>query len=85
MKKNILFLTLALLVVTSCSKTWSGIQQDTREVVENTKEVIHEATAPDPIIEDVPDVKPLPKVTPVETVKQEAILTKPVVAVEPVI
>jgi len=84
MKKNILLLTLILLVTTSCSKTWSGVKQDTREAVENTKEAIHEATAPETMIHDVPQEKPLPNLNSVETVKEEVIKVKPV-AVEPVI
>jgi len=47
MKKRLLFLTLVTLITTGCSKTWSGIKQDAHAVVENTREAIHEATAPD--------------------------------------
>jgi len=47
MKKTLLLLTLTALMTTGCSKTWSGIKQDTHEVYENTKETIHEVTAPD--------------------------------------
>jgi len=90
MKKNILFLTLTLLITTGCSKTWSGVQQDTRDVLDNTKEVIHEATAPEQMVEDVPQVKPLPNLDSIDTIKNEAVkvpsvqVKKPV-AVEPVI
>lgn len=73
MKKNILFLTLTLLATTGCTKTWSGIKQDTYNAVSNTKEVIHDATAPDPIIEDVPEVKPLPNLDTLGTAKERAI------------
>lgn len=73
MKKTILFLTLVLLTTNGCTKTWSGIKQDTRNAVENTKGVIHEATAPDSIIPDVPQadpkIKPLPNINPVDTLE----------------
>lgn len=46
MKKTLLFLAIATLMTAGCSRTWSGIKQDTSEVVLDTKEVIHEATAP---------------------------------------
>jgi uncharacterized protein YcfL len=46
MKKTLLFLTFAALMTSGCSKTWSGIKQDTHELFVDTKEVIHEATAP---------------------------------------
>lgn len=46
MKKLLLFLTVVALLSTGCSRTWSGIKQDTSEVILDTKEVIHEATAP---------------------------------------
>jgi predicted small secreted protein len=47
--KKILLISLALAYVfmtTGCSRTWSGIKQDTSELVLGTQEVIHEATAP---------------------------------------
>jgi uncharacterized protein YcfL len=47
MKKTLLFVTLATLMLSACSKTWSGIKQDSYAIVVNTKEVIHNATAPD--------------------------------------
>jgi len=47
MKKTLLLLTLAALMTAGCSKTWSGVKQDTHEAYENTKETIHEVTAPD--------------------------------------
>jgi len=46
MKKTLLFLTFSVLMTSGCSKTWSGIKQDTTELFVDTKEVIHEATAP---------------------------------------
>ena len=46
MKKTLLFLTVATLMTSGCSKTWSGIKQDSNELFVDTKEVIHEATAP---------------------------------------
>ncbi|HIQ26923.1 MAG TPA: entericidin EcnAB [Sulfurovum sp.] len=45
MKKVLLFLAITLLMTTGCSRTWSGVKQDTNEVYQDTKEVIHEATA----------------------------------------
>jgi len=48
MKNIILILALALLS-SGCSKTWTGIKQDTHEMLSNTKEVVHEATAPDTV------------------------------------
>lgn len=59
MKKTILFLTVSILAMTGCSKTWSGIKQDTHEVIDDTREVIHEATAPD-IVPTNQNLKPLP-------------------------
>ena len=46
MKKTLLFLTVAALMTSGCSKTWSGIKQDSNELFTDTKEAIHEATAP---------------------------------------
>ena len=46
MKKTLLFLTVTALVSSGCSKTWSGVKQDSSELFIDTKEVIHEATAP---------------------------------------
>jgi len=50
MKKTLLFLTVAALMVSGCSKTWSGIKQDSYAAMVNTKELIHEATTPDEYI-----------------------------------
>jgi PBP1b-binding outer membrane lipoprotein LpoB len=47
MKKTLLFVTVAALMTSGCSKTWSGIKQDTHEIMVDTKEVIHSATAPE--------------------------------------
>lgn len=46
MKKTFLLLALAGLMASGCSKTWSGIKQDSHEIFVDTKEAIHEATAP---------------------------------------
>jgi len=46
MKKTLLFLAVAGLMVSGCSKTWSGIKQDSSELLDDTRDVIHEATAP---------------------------------------
>jgi len=54
MKKTLLLLTLLAFASTGCSKTWSGIKQDSSELFSDTIEVIHEATAPDVI----PEAKP---------------------------
>ena len=68
MKKTLFFLTLIALMTAGCSKTWSGIKQDTHEVIDDTREVIHEATAPEPTaipsVTPTQNVKPLPLVTP---------------------
>jgi len=45
MKKTLLLLAVMMLILTGCSKTWSGVKHDTNEVYQDTKEVIHEATA----------------------------------------
>jgi len=71
MKKTLLFLTLTTLMTTGCSKTWSGIKQDTHEVVENTREAIHEATAPD----DQP--RTIAIETPAQNVKSLTVETPP--------
>jgi len=75
MKKTLLFLTLTALMTAGCSKTWSGIKQDTHEVFENTREAIHEATAPEEsvVTPSTSDVTPLPVVTPPSTEPVEVI------------
>ena len=45
MKKILILLAVTTLMMTGCSKTWSGVKQDSNEVYQDTKEVIHEATA----------------------------------------
>ena len=45
MKKTLLLLATAILIFTGCSKTWSGVKQDTNKAYKNSKEAIHEATA----------------------------------------
>jgi len=46
MKKTLLFLAVVTFVTSGCTRTWSGIKQDTHEVFSDTKEIIHGATAP---------------------------------------
>jgi len=45
MKKVLILLAFVSLMTAGCSKTWSGIKQDSSEVYQDTKGVIHEATA----------------------------------------
>lgn len=47
MKKTLLFVALAAFMASGCSKTWSGFKQDSREFATDTKQVIHNATAPE--------------------------------------
>ena len=51
MVKVLLFAIFAIMIVSGCSKTWSGIKQDTSEIFNDSKEAIHEATAPDTVEE----------------------------------
>ena len=45
-KVTILALLMALgMMMSGCSKTWSGIKQDTGEAWDSSKKAIHEATA----------------------------------------
>lgn len=44
--KNIILCSILALGISGCSKTWSGIKQDSSELFTDTKEVIHNATAP---------------------------------------
>jgi len=46
MKKILFFLAAVTFVTSGCTRTWSGIKQDTHEVFSDTKEIIHGATAP---------------------------------------
>ncbi|MEA1879675.1 MAG: hypothetical protein U9N11_03410 [Campylobacterota bacterium] len=47
MNKTLLFLAAVSLVgTTGCSKTWSGVKQDSALMWKDTKEVVHDATAP---------------------------------------
>jgi len=48
-KKTLLFLILVELVISGCTKTWYGIKADTSDAIAGTKEIIHNATAPNPI------------------------------------
>ena len=45
-KLTIVFLLFGMMLMTAgCSKTWSGVKQDSSKVYKDTKHVIHEATA----------------------------------------
>ena len=78
MKKITLLLALAILSMTGCSKTWSGIKQDTHEVVENTRDAIHEATSP--VQTPTATAEAVVSTTEAETVSaQPAVITNPVV------
>jgi hypothetical protein len=49
MIKKIILVGIALgyaVFAAGCSRTWSGVQQDASELLLDTKEVIHEVTAP---------------------------------------
>ena len=78
MKKITLWVALVVLSMTGCSKTWSGMKQDTHEVVKGTKDVIHEATAPTNVpnsgqqAASFPEVKVPAQSTNVEQVKSLA-------------
>jgi len=74
MKTTTLLLALTILSMTGCSKTWSGIKQDTNEVVDSTRNAIHEATAPGHVSPET--IVPLPTVTaPVTVVATEQATT----------
>ncbi|HIP62365.1 MAG TPA: entericidin EcnAB [Sulfurovum sp.] len=45
-KKTLLFLVLVGLAISGCTRTWYGIKADTSDAITGTKEVIHDATAP---------------------------------------
>jgi len=67
MKRTTLLLALTILSMTGCSKTWSGIKQDTNELINSTRNAIHEATAPTHTPTITPPttetIAPLPNVT----------------------
>ncbi len=45
-KMTIIALLVALgMIMSGCSKTWSGIKQDTGEAWDSSKKAVHEATA----------------------------------------
>jgi len=45
-KLSIVVLLCGFMMMTAgCSRTWSGVKQDSSEIYQDTKEVIHEATA----------------------------------------
>jgi len=46
--KNMTLLLFAIaltMMLSSCSKTWSGVKQDTSKVWKDSKKVVHNATA----------------------------------------
>jgi uncharacterized lipoprotein YajG len=43
--KHLLFITIALLLFTGCSATWSGVKQDTASGVEWTKGQVNQGAA----------------------------------------
>lgn len=48
MKQALLFLIITLFIsmnMTGCSKTWSGVKQDSNKAWNGTKKVVHDATA----------------------------------------
>jgi len=48
MKKIYIFVVLIFFMLglmTGCSKTWSGVKQDTNKAWKGTKRVVHDATA----------------------------------------
>lgn len=44
MKKYITFIAITLFF-SGCTKTWSGVKQDSNKVWKDTKKVVHNATA----------------------------------------
>ncbi len=40
----IVFMTLSM-IMSGCSKTWSGVKQDTSKAWDTSKKAVHEATA----------------------------------------
>ncbi len=45
MKKALTLVVFMAFIFSGCSKTWSGIKQDSHEVFQDTKRTIHKATA----------------------------------------
>jgi len=60
MKTTTLLLAFIILSMTGCSKTWSGMKQDTNEALDSTRDAIHEATAPGHVSTET--IAPLPTV-----------------------
>ena len=71
MKKIALFSVMFVLLTTGCSKTWSGLKQDSSELLLGTKEVIHEATSPTTIQDNTPVVQTATPAVPQNTTKQQ--------------
>ena len=46
MMKNILLILSVMLLISGCTSTVHGIQEDSKQIWDNTKETIHDATAP---------------------------------------
>ena len=83
--KNILLFGILVLGVSACSKTWSGIKQDSRELFVDTKEVIHNATAPSYIPPVQSIVRPVVSTTPVQQqMTAQPTVVSPVVSTNPV-
>ena len=53
MKKTLLFLILVGLAISGCTRTWYGIKADTSDAIAGTKEIIHDATAPNATQEQI--------------------------------
>ena len=45
MKKILSILAITGLMFSGCSKTWSGVKQDSSKAWKGTKKVVHDATA----------------------------------------
>lgn len=77
-----LLLALTIFSMTGCSKTWSGMKQDTNEVIDSTRDAIHEATAPEHTPTITPPtaetIAPLPTVSKPTVVAAEQVLTEKV-------
>ena len=46
MRKILFFFSIMILLLTGCTRTIHGIQQDSRDVWEDAKGAVHNATAP---------------------------------------